>query len=99
MAPFNQGLINNGNTCHTNALLQVFNVMPTFWQCLASDTPNPPPLISTLLDTIVRLRSSTKAIDPSRFLDCLQTTIRGDGNTLFAVNAQQDAADVLRYIL
>ena len=46
----------------------------------------------------MNLRASRAATDPSRFLECLQTTIRRVGDAEFLVNSQHDAADVLRYI-
>ena len=99
MVPPNHGLINKGNTCNSNAILQAISFLPNFWQRLTAESADPPPLIAALLNTVVNLRSSNAVIDPSLFLNRLQTTIRGAGVPDFVVNAQHDAADVLRYIL
>ena len=99
ITPLNHGLVNKGNTCHSNAILQAISVLPNFWQRLTAESSDPSPLITAILSTIVNLRSSRTHVDPSLFLNSLQTVIRNAGAANFEINAQQDAADVLRYIL
>ena len=95
-------LINKGNTCYMNALLQALSVVTGFWStlpALASEEQDISPLVAAYCQIMFFLKSSKNPIDPSCFLDAFSrfmvSTERGD----FVVNSQQDVPEVLSYIL
>ena len=95
----NKGLLNKGNTCYVNAILQCLNVLPQFWTALASVSTCKSTLGSSCSKLFQQLSSAKVSVDPSPFLRDLKTTITKAGRKNFDIFSQQDAPEILEYIL
>ena len=91
------GIFNKGQTCYVNALLQAISTIPEFWSQVSNTTNDF--FTSSFFEIMHSLTSSVKPIDPSRFLRSLTDVIHRSGQTDFNIFSQQDAAEVLEYIL
>ena len=93
------GLVNCGNTCYANSILQALHVFPEYYQ-LAS---NQAPLLKELATTMRCLSSEARtspAINPKHFLAELENTIREKSHTPnFKASEQQDAREILAAIM
>lgn len=90
------GLINLGNTCYLNSVVQCLRKVPQLRTALNTYQPSPPPnpsltmqnrnagypiLINTLRDTLTRLDSSTEAIPPANFVMAAKSAFPQFGQT------------------
>ena len=95
------GLINKGNTCYANSILQALKVIPTMWSQWASESYS---LLSPLVKSIVLnmsllSRSSRAAVDPTNFLRALQCKMSSIRKDPFNFNTQQDVPEILGVVL
>lgn len=91
-------LLNKGNTCYVNVIIQTLRLMQTFW----ADTSAKPSPLSLAFRNIVAKMDSNSCVDPSPFLSSLEKSLRTSGNRDFAnfnIHAQQDVMEILDHIL
>ena len=93
------GLVNKGNTCYSNSILQALSVIPSLQSQLASASPDLSPVVRFLVGTLSKLTKSTSAVDPSSFLRALQHKISVIKNAPFNINSQQDVPEILQVVL
>ena len=93
------GLINKGNTCYANAILQAFSVVPLLWSQRLSESSQLSPLLKSISLNMSLLKRSASPVDPSNFLRALVRTYSLTRSTRFNCNSQQDVPEVLRVIL
>ena len=93
------GLVNKGNTCYGNSILQALSVIPSLRSQLASESPDLSPVVRSLVGTLSKLTKSTSAVDPSSFLRALQHKISAIKNAPFNINSQQDVPEILQVVL
>ena len=93
------GIHNYGNTCYAGATLQALFALPELWKKIPSDYAPRVPLLKALVKTMLCLNTSKEAIDPKSFLSQLGSYVSKVKGTLFQVNTQHDACEVLEYIL
>ena len=96
---FECGLINMGNTCYVNSILQALSSLPNFCTDLFARQDN----VSTLAKSFQRMLSlrerRSSPLDPSSFLKVLEQKISSIKAADFHINTQQDAAEMLEYLL
>ena len=98
-SPLPVGFINKGNTCYANAILQVLSVLPSLWIRVPSESSSlSPHLKSITLNMKIKSRSN-KPVDPSNFLWALSRKISESRHAPFNFNSQQDAAEVLQFVI
>ena len=88
------GIINKGNTCYANVILQCLKVFPVLWS--SNDQ-----IKSTLYSSVrkmFQLHSAKSAIIPSFFLKSLKNLFIREGRS-FDLHAQQDVVEVLETLL
>ena len=95
--PLQFGFINKGNTCFANAILQKLSVLPLLWNRVPSESPSAL-LKSITLNMKIKSRSN-KPVDPSNFLWALSRKISESRHAQFNFNSQQDAAEVLQFVI
>ena len=91
-------LLNKGNTCYINSLLQCLKNMPAFFHNCFSEGKNGQ-LLSAFNVIMSQMTTSLIPIDPSDFLKALQVVVRSAGNKAFNFNTQQDAAETLQHVI
>ena len=92
------GLVNLGNTCYANAILQALRSIPEFW--LHGGFPNSSnDLIDAFMKIIHRIKENSETFTPYRFLLTLSKRISAVSRSQFCFNTQQDASYVLMYLL
>ena len=95
----NNGIINKGNTCYVNVIIQSLNVLSRFCQSLSNCNSSKSPLVSATLTLFKLLKTSKVPVDPSSFLVILKNVISKAKGTMFDIFTQQDAPEILEYIL
>ena len=93
------GFINKGNTCYANAILQVLSVLPSFWIRVSSESSSLSPLLKSIALNMKIKSRSKKPVDPSNFLWALSRKISESRHVPFNFNSQQDAAEVLQFVI
>ena len=98
-SPLPVGFIDKGNTCYANAILQVRSVSPSLWIRVPSESSFLSPLLkSRSLNMKIKSRSN-KPVDPSNFLWALSRKISESRHAPYNFNYQQDAAEVLQFVI
>ena len=98
-SPLPVGFINKGNTCYANAILQILNVLPSLWNRVLSESPSLSPLLKSITLNMKIKSRSNKPVDPSNFLWALSRKISESRHAQFNFNSQQDAAEVLQFVI
>ena len=98
-SPLPVGFINKGNTCYANAILQVLSVLPSLWIRVPSESSSLPPLLKSITLNMKIKSRSNKPVDPSNFLWALSRKISESRHAPFNFNSQQDAAEVLQFVI
>ena len=100
MNPFqNSGLVNKGNTCYANSILQSLIALPTFLQNLSAFYSNPSPIVGSCIKVLKAISTSKIPVDPSSFLRTLRDIITKSKGVPFKIFEQQDVSEVLEYLL
>ena len=98
-SPLPVGFINKGNTCYANAILQTLSVFPSLWNRVPSESPSLSPLLKSITLNMKIKSRSNKPVDPSNFLWALTRKISESRHAPFNFNSQQDAAEVLQFVI
>ena len=98
-SPFPVGFINKGNTCYSNAILQTPSVFPSLWNRVPSESPSLSPLLKSITLNMKIKSRSNKPVNPSKFLWALTRKISKSCYVPFNFNSQQDAAEVLQFVI
>ena len=93
------GLLNKGNTCYVNSILQCLRALTSFISNLLNLTDVRSAMTRSFSLVCRELTSSKSVVDPSQFLLTLKNVIVKEGNTAFNVFSQQDAAEILVHII
>ena len=94
------GFVNAGNTCYANAILQALRAVPEFWTLYEEDSSSPSNLAQSLLQIMFKCRSRKAKVEvPLNFLNALSNSISITQGFPFDYNRQQDAHEVLQYVL
>ena len=89
------GIINKGNTCYANVILQCLKVFPVLW---SSNDQIKSTLYSSVRKIMFQLHSAKSPIDPSFFLKSLKDVFIREGRS-FDLHVQQDVVEVLEILL
>ena len=89
------GIINKGNTCYANVILQCLKIFPVLW---SSNDQIKSTLYFSVRKIMVQLHSAKSPIDPSFFLKSLKDVLIREGRS-FDLHAQQDIVEVLEIIM
>ena len=98
-SPLPVGFINKENTCYANAILQALSVLPSLWIRVPSESSSLSPLLKSITLNIKIKSRSNKPVDPSNFLWALSRKISEPCHAPFNFNSQQDAAEVLLFVI
>ena len=89
------GIINKGNTCYANVILQYLKVFPVLW---SSNDQIKSTLYSSVRKIMFQLHLAKSPIDPSFFFKSLKDVFIREGRS-FDLHAQQDVVEVLEILL
>ena len=91
--------INKGNTCYANAILRVLSVLPSLWNRVPAEASSLSPLLKSITLNMKIKSRSNKTVDPSNFLWTLTRKISESPDVPFNFNSQQEAAEVLQFVI
>ena len=84
-AAFNVGIVNKGNTCYINSVLQCVSVVPEFWENVSPSSRDQTNFFASFLK-IMTLKTSKAPLDPSQFLHYLkQIVIKAVGAWIYSL--------------
>ena len=98
-SPVQVHFINKGNTCYTNAILHALSVLPPLWVRVLSQSSSLSPLLKSIILNMKTKSRSNKPFDPSNFLWANSFKISETCHAQFNFNSQQDAAEVLQFVI
>ena len=93
------GLLNKGNTCYVNSILQCLHALTSFISNLFNLSDARSAMTRSFAQICRELTSSKSVVDPSQFLLALKNVVVKEGNIAFNVFSQQDAAEILVHII
>ena len=102
LKPYNKlpiGLLNHGNTCYANSLLQALYFTPEIWSKIPSTFYNSSPFTKSFILVMKFLRNNNTVVDPKFFLSQLGSLISKAKGITFVPNEAQDAPEVLQHML
>ena len=89
-------IVNKGNTCYANVILQCLKIFPVLW---SSNDQIKSTLYSSVRKIMFQLHSAKSPIDPSFFLKSLKDAFIREGRSSFNLHAQQDVVEVSEILL
>ena len=93
------GVINKGNTCYANSILQVLSAVPNLWSRAPSESNTLSHMLRAISVNMAVKNNSTKPVDPSNFLWALKRKLSKLRGVPFDFNTQQDVAEILQVVL
>ena len=96
---YRPGLINKGNTCYANVILQCLFSFPSFWSDQSSVPQCLSPLATAFRKVMFLLDRGAISVDPSPFLSALKESISKERDSVFDIYAQQDVVEILEHVL
>ena len=90
------GVINKGNTCYANSILQILSVVPNFWNRVPSELNTFLPMSWAISPNMAVQKNSMKPVDPSDFLWVLKHELFIVRGERFNFDTQQDAVEILQ---
>ena len=87
----NVGLLNKGNTCYINSVIQCLSTVPELWSNISTNLNNRTTFFSSFLKVMSLLKTSKSPLDPSQFLRFLKQVLIKSGRADFNIFQQQDA--------
>ena len=97
--PLPVGFINKRKTCYANALLQALSDLPWLWNGVPSESPSLSLLLKSITLNMKIKPTSKKLVDQSNFTWSLTRNISEPCHAPFNFNSQEDAAEVLQFVI
>ena len=87
-----------GNTCHSNSILQALSTIPSFWCQSASESCFRSPLTRAVTLNMSLLKRRTTPLDHYNFLWALHRKLSANKQIPFQFNTQQDVPEILQVV-